>query len=258
MIQLMLFSLFLYMYGLPALVRMNQRATIVIKSKVDTDGILAPSFTIAARDQTTGLSWKMEKRISNNSSTDFRDSDILAEQCKDFPTVEQCLDSLTFDWTDFIKGTLLGYREKTSLKGKGKIWQPDLTIARFGRTYTFHPEMMIGPDADEQQLIILLDNNYMYDIFVHDTNFFILNENCCVLPSTYVRLMPNSSNVYYRISATQHQELNSPKDPCVEDEQYNFSVCVKENLARKVGCRPSWDIWSDQTIKNCTKIEEHR
>ena len=39
-IQLMLFSLFLYMYGLPALVRMNQRATIVIKSKMDTDGII--------------------------------------------------------------------------------------------------------------------------------------------------------------------------------------------------------------------------
>ena len=40
MIQLMLFSLFLYMYGLPALVRMNKRATIVIKSKMDTDGII--------------------------------------------------------------------------------------------------------------------------------------------------------------------------------------------------------------------------
>ena len=120
---------------------------------------------------------------------------------------------------------------------------------------------MIGPDAKEEQLIIQLDNINTYEIFVHETNFFILNENCCVLPSTYVRLIPNvsnSSNVYYRISATQHQELNRPKDPCVEDEQYNFSVCVKESLARKVGCRPSWDIWSDQTIKNCTKIEEHR
>ena len=39
-IQLMLFSLFLYMYGLPASVGMNQRATIVIKSKVDNDGII--------------------------------------------------------------------------------------------------------------------------------------------------------------------------------------------------------------------------
>ena len=144
-IQLMLFSLFLYMYGLPALVRMNQRATIVIKSKVDTDGIQAPSFTIAARDRTTGMSWKMEKRISNNPSTDFRDSDILAEQCKNFPTVEQCLDSLTFDWTDFIKGTLLGYRRRTSLKGMGKIWQPDFTIAMFGKTYTLY----ISPENDD-------------------------------------------------------------------------------------------------------------
>ena len=115
----------------------------------------------------------------------------------------------------------------------GKIWQPDFTIARFGRTYIFHPEMMIGPDAEEEQLIILLDNRYMYEIFVHETNLFILNENCCVLPSTYVRLIPNvssSSNIYYRISATQHQELTRPKDPCVVDDQYNFfSLCEGEH-----------------------------
>ena len=35
-----IYFLFLYMYGLPALVRMNQRATIVIKSKVDNDRII--------------------------------------------------------------------------------------------------------------------------------------------------------------------------------------------------------------------------
>ena len=158
-----------------------------------------------------------------------------------------------FDFTNFIcvckfdkHGKDLAARLYNS-----KVWQDVYN-------YIFHPKMMIGPDAEEEQLIILLDNRYMYEIFVHETNLFILNENCCVLPSTYVRLMPNSSNVYYRISATQHQELTRPKDPCVVDDQYNFSVCVKENIAQKVGCRPSWDIWSDQTIKHCTKIEEHR
>ena len=54
------------------------------------------------------------------------------------------------------------------------------------------------------------------------------------------------------------QDLNVPEDPCVEDDQYNFGVCVKESLARQVGCRPSWDVWSDQTIRNCTEIDEHR
>ena len=43
---------------------------------------------------------------------------------------------------------------------------------------------------------------YTYEIFVLETNFFIFNENCCVLLSTYMRLIPNfsnSSNIYYRI-----------------------------------------------------------
>ena len=64
--------------------------------------------------------------------------------------------------------------------------------------------------------------------------------------------------MYYKISATQHIEMNVPEDQCVEDDQYSFGICVGESLARKVGCRQSWDVWSDQTIRICTKIGEHR
>ena len=131
------------------------------------------------------------------------------------------------------------------------VWKPDFTYVRYGRSYTFHPERKIGPEDDKDQLIILLDNNYCYDIFVHEKNFFILNDNRCALPSNYYKLIPDASNhskVVYKISVTQHIELNVPEDPCMEDDQYDFGVCVKESLARQVGCRPSWDVWSDQTL----------
>ena len=250
-LQLVLFVVFLLMYGLPALDRLNKKSTIVIKTRWNTEGIQAPSLTISARSRTNGMGWK-EKHISN-----AHDNDTIVHQCKGFATVEQCLDSQTFDST-FIRGTLLGYETKLSLTEEGDVWKPDFTYVRYGRSYTFHPERKIGPEDDKDQLIILLDNNYCYDIFVHEKKFFILNDNRCALPSNYFKLIPDASNhskVVYKISVTQHIELNVPEDPCVEDDQYDFGVCVKESLARQVGCRPSWDVWSEPSK---TEIDAHR
>ena len=251
-LQLLLFAVFLHMYGLPALNRLNKKSTIVIRTKRNTDGIQAPSFTISVRSHATEMGWK-EIRWNGN--------DTLVHQCKDFPTVEQCLDSLTFNRSEIIKGTLIGYETKLSLMEEEGVWQPDFTHVMFGRSYTLNPKMRIGPEYQKDQLIILLDNGYIYDIFVHEKKFFILNDNQYTLPSTYVKLVPSNSKqvkIYYQISATQHLEMNVPDDPCIEDDQYNFGACVKESLARRVGCRPSWDVWTDQTIRNCTELDEHR
>ena len=92
---------------------------------------------------------------------------------------------------------------------------------------------------------------------------FLVNLGQAMQLKNYEKLIPDVSNgykVYFTISATQHIERNVPEDPCVEDEDYKFHVCVKRNLARKLGCQPSWDVrWTEnQTIPNCTEISEHR
>ena len=86
-LQLLLFALFLYMYGIAALERLDKKSTIVIKTRKNTDGIQAPSFTISARSRSTGMGWK-EKLISNQHS-----NDTIVHQCKDFDTIEQCLET---------------------------------------------------------------------------------------------------------------------------------------------------------------------
>ena len=254
-LQLALFVAFFEFYGLPALARLGRKSTIVIKTRRNTSGIEAPSITISARSRDTGMGWK-EKHITNAHS-----NDTIAYQCKNYPDVEKCLDSQTYNWTDFIKGTLLGYEKRLSLTDEGNTWQEDFTYVRYGKSYTFNPQRRIGPVDDNDQLIILLSTEFCYDIFVHDKNYFILNDNRCTLPTYYIKLIPDASNsykIYYKISATQHIEKNVPEDPCVENEDYNFTVCVKESLARKIGCRPSWDLWSHESIPICTTIEQHR
>ena len=47
-IQIILFGLFLCMYGFPAFKKMEKQSTVVIKTKNHTDGIPVPSITILA------------------------------------------------------------------------------------------------------------------------------------------------------------------------------------------------------------------
>lgn len=242
------------MYGIPAMDKMNKQITIVVKTRNFTNGIKAPSITIAAKSKATGTGWK--KRVESS-----KPDDRLVHQCKNFTSVEECLNSETITWHHFVKDTILGYNDKLSLINETNTWNPDFTYFNNGRSYTFHPKRRIGPQFRKDQIIIPLDKGYYYFIFVHEENFFILNDNSCALPTKFVKLSPDTLNefkFFYKMSAIQHIEKNVPGDPCVEDDHYSFAICVKENLARKVGCRPSWDIWSDQTIRNCTNIEEHR
>ena len=61
---------------------------------------------------------------------------------------------------------------------------------------------------------------------------------------------------YYEIKVTEHHHLNRPKQPCEEEEDYDFLQCVKTSQARMVGCRPPWDSWSPHTIPLCQTMEQ--
>ena len=152
-------------------------------------------------------------------------------------------------------------KKSNSFMNTRNIWVPDFTYVYSGRSYTFQPKLRIGPDFWRDQIFILLRKGFQYEIFVHEQNFFVTNGNSDTLPFKFIRISPDDAKdfkFFYTISVIQHIEKNVPADPCVENDQYTFTTCVKESLARKVGCRPSWDVWSDQTIRNCTDIKEHR
>ena len=219
-LQIILFGIFLYVYGLSALEKLNEQNTIVVKTTKNTKGMQVPSITIAARNLDNGLGWKKKADY-------IKPDDMLAHQCKNFSSVEDCLDSETFPRHSFIKDALLGYHAKLSLMNRTNTWSPDFTHVIKGRSYKFHPKLMVGPSYSEDQIIILLGKEYRYDIFVHDEDFFILNSNEGALPSKIVKLSPSTldhTKFYYKIVAIQHIEKNVHGDPCVEDNQYSFTT----------------------------------
>ena len=254
-LQLSLLTLFILFYGLPAFERFNRKETIVVKLKKNSGGVEAPSITVAARNLETMVGWK----VNSSEIKGAPRNDLLKPICKHFSNVEQCIDNKTFPASDFIKDILVGFDDKTSLMGGNKVWTSDFTHVIYGKTFTIDPNIKIGPIVGSDQILLLLNQTYVYHVFVHEKNFFLLSDNQLSFPSIHKKVIPKQSgNLFFKMSAIEHIELNVPDDPCEEDEEYKFATCVKESLAAEIGCRPSWDLWTDQARNVCTSFDQHR
>ena len=66
----------------------------------------------------------------------------------------------------------------------------------------------------------------------------------------------NESGYYHGITLTKHRKLNLDRRHCEEDPAYNFTVCIKEKLSEKVGCRLPWDKRSQQGRAVCKSEQQ--
>ena len=58
------------------------------------------------------------------------------------------------------------------------------------------------------------------------------------------------------LSLIEHVDLNRKANPCNKDLNYDFQLCVKNSVTRKLGCRFPWDLWSSTYFPRCTESEK--
>ena len=236
-LQLILFLVFLFDYGLPAIYKYLEEKTIRIKVKRQGDGIEAPAITLAAWNKDTSIGWL------NKSKEIVHDFDSLRFQCKDFDDIVQCVTNQTYEQSDFVKDIIIGYEEKQSLLNSSNDLVEDFTNVRYGRTYTLNQDRRIGPDYEKDELIFLLEPQLLYSLTVHDKRFFLANENPHGIPGIYRKIDPGgwgrsrTHGPVYIIDVTRHKNLNLHDSPCEENPEYDFTACVKQSLSKKIGCR---------------------
>ena len=158
-LQLILLTVFILMYAIPAFQRLIKHETIVLKSVENRGGFEAPSITIEGYSPVTTIGWRIRAE---------EPWDAITSNCKNFSDVEHCLEAETFDGPDLIKDTLIGFEKKSSLGATKEIWQSDFTAVYGGRTYTLDPERKIGPNYGQDQLFVLLDKSYTHTMMIHD------------------------------------------------------------------------------------------
>ena len=248
-LQLVLFLVFLFDYGLPAIYKYLEEKTIRIKVKKQGEGIEAPAITIAAWNKDTSIGWL------NKSKEIVHDFDSLRFQCKDFDDIVQCVTNQTYEQSDFVKDIIIGYEEKQSLLNSSNNLVEDFTNVRYGRTYTLNQDRRIGPDYEKDEIILLLEPQLLYSLTVHDKRFFLANENPHGIPGIYRKIDPGgwgrsrTHGPVYIIDVTRHKNLNLQDSPCEENPEYDFTTCVKQSLSKKIGCR----LEKNEPIKNkCT------
>ena len=224
---------------------------MIIKNKRHNGGIVAPAITIVARNPETKRGWKNLNQVQNTN-------EIMQEYCHTYNNIEKCISESTFNQTEAVKIVTIGFDRQKHLMDPN-LWTEDLTTVWTGRSFTLNIPQTIQPDY-EDELFIQFEKKLFHDIFIHDKHFFIMNLNLIGLPSIYKRLNPNTTDShYYQFSLTEHEELNVPNDPCNEDKNYIYQVCIKQSISNQVGCKSYWDqLEKNNNIIQCNTLEEYR
>ena len=168
----------------------------MVTSKKETGGIPAPTISIAAWNPQTKNGWK------GNTSMRY---DLIGAYCRDEarPVVD-CIEENTFRQSEIFKDVVLGFTAQKSLWNQENLIKEDFTTDWDGIFYVIDMKKRIGPNDSIDQLYVLLDTSLMYNIFLHDPTYFIVNENPAGVPNLMLKLNPNiSDNFYYRISLTE-------------------------------------------------------
>ena len=96
--------------------------------------------------------------------------------------IDVCIETKTFNWSSLVDKVVLGYARKFTINVTENILEESFTQFWAGRFFTLNLLFEIGPDDDDDQLYVFLRPKHLYQIFVHDPQFFIYNENLAAIP----------------------------------------------------------------------------
>ena len=253
-VQILLFGMFLYLFGKPAVDRYLDKKVMVVTSRRETGGTQAPALTIVVKREDSATGWK--KTVSGSKY--FVES--LCSKTGLNQSIIDCIEENTYDLFEISQGVNIG------LGGSSKMvknqWIEDFTYSFMGRTYTLNITKKLRYDSMEDSVLrIGLEPNVEYKIliFAHDPNFLYATANPeSEAPSAGRMVRPVEPSRYYPFALTEVEELDVPKDPCNNDPNYNFGNCVKESFSRKAGCKTKWDNFGNTDLELCTTVQQFR
>ena len=140
-----------------------------------------------------------------------------------------------------------------------QYWSSDFTLPYRGRCYTLNYTKTLGThkhmDALRFEIPLLTSRNTAYDIWIHDSNFFVFSLNTLVIPHIARSLR---AGLALQVAVTEHKKIDQPwKDnPCNSDPAYSFNKCVKNSLSKIIDCRVKYDSSTAVDVPACSTVEQ--
>ena len=232
--QVGLLVLFVQFFGIPIVERYTRKEVLTVISKNHLEKIPVPSVTVV----TNGFDWE--------------------KVCGDSEDIRACIEENTHSLTDTIHAEL-GFNMRESLMAP-ELWREDFTDPMYGRSYTLLYPHVRGNNwrRDYINLHVNASDGLIRKVFIHDPDLFVININPLTLPVKKLTLTPRSGRVYYSLALREYRNMDTPKNPCVEDRNYSFITCIKESLSKDMCCRLPWDTLSDQNRPECSTLQQHQ
>ena len=177
---------------------------------------------------------------SSQSSGYFKWKCPNATNSEDFST---CINNQTYSFNDLVisatHGASMDVQKNLS---DFKLWTWDMSVPSCGRCYTINYDIPVGTDMEKDILLIELKNTEKaFYIFLHEPNFFAISANLLTMPTHFQLNAEEKWAQSLTLEAIRWQKLNRPEAPCNPSPDYNFTDCVIESKAKKVGCRLPWN-----------------
>ena len=232
LLQILLFGLFLYFFGIPAVERYQEKKVLVVKSVRDTGGLEAPAVTIIVKRNTTHTGWKKPDLYVSN----FVQNSCGTKKRKN-QTITACIEKRTFDRSEICTAVNIGVGRYS--RPANVAWTEDFAHSYNGRQYTFNIDKKLRMGKPIQDFLrIRFKSNLEYVLYFHDPRYFYISRYPERAPPSVQKIVdPGKLPYYYRLGLTEVNEYNHLENPCNEDPNYNFNACVKERFARMVGCK---------------------
>ena len=136
-----------------------------------------------------------------------------------------------------------------------KLWIKEFTWTRDGFCYTLNSSIRVGTDYEQSVIAFFSNDTDMHQIiYIHDPDFFVINDNPMALPKTRIKVMANRFQ-YQRIALVEHSLVNHAKIPCEQREDYSFRGCVRNSFTARVKCRLPWPV-SDTGVPVCQNLKQ--
>ena len=117
------------------------------------------------------------------------------------------------------------------------FWTEDMMLFKGGRQFTFKPFRSMTPESPDY-LRFFLNSSLSYAVSVHDEFFYLNNVNPNGPPTNRRTIIGSTADHYLTLTMTEHVKLNLAQDPCHEDLNYSFILCIRESLADQVSYNP--------------------
>ena len=222
-VVVVLFAVFINYFGLNSLKRYQEKKVYVTSTQKLEEFIPAPAITICPMNSFPGLP---EEEMMNPFEVLCGSVDGNASAIVD------CVENLTYNLTDVVKleakGSMPMFWDEAEPGPVAEHWKVEFTNGRSLCLIHRSPHHF-GSDDFAHALVVGLNPDLEFHVFIHDPNFFVLSHNPGLgLNKLFLNMKQNK---LVKLTVVEHHNLDVPNKRCNPRTGYSFTGCIIPSIS---------------------------